>query len=321
MRRKTAVLAVLAGAALALAVFLFVRHRRPAEPEPFPPGALAGYLPPDSTAVLTLNPRLLFDAPLFQGRLRPALQRLVRRGISGEPWMGLAGIDAFTDLDQLQISFAAGDPEHPLWLVRGRFHPERFGVGPDKLRPRVEDGRRIYEYTDPDFGPTLLAPVGDTLVVSAAPRRLAETLAYAAKPHPVPLRYPVLAAALEQVDQKQPVWLAASLADFGSVGRMGWALELVLRPVLSRTRSVHGGLRVAEDLRAEFTFRAGNAEGARQLEEVLQREVDVAAGTVLVPGIDRDWLPFFQLLGSGKTTRNDTTVSLRCRLTAEQLQP
>jgi hypothetical protein len=322
MLRKIALFAVLIGTALALAAFLYLRYRSSTEPEPFPPGALAGYLPADSTVVLTLNVRPLLDAPVLRTRLGPALKNLLRRGAAGQPWFQLAGIDPFADIDQIQVSFAAGDPEHPLWLVRGRFFPARFQVGPDKLRPRVEKGRRIYEYTDLDFGPILLALVGDTLVVSALSCRLDDALACAAGPRPVGFRYPALAALLKRVDQKQAVWLAASLQDFGAAGSLkDWALSLVLRPVLARAQAISGGVAVAEDLRAEFAFRARDQESARQLEEDLKRAVEVAKEGAPLFVRDKDLLLFFQLLGTGVVGRDGAAVTLRCRLTAEQLSP
>ncbi len=319
MLRKTALFAGLLGATLALAAFLFLRYRTSTEPEPepFPPDALAGYLPADSTVVLALNVRPLLDAPVVRTRLGPALRNLLRRGANGEPWIDLAGIDPFADIEQIQVSFAAGDPAHPLWLVRGRFSRARFQVGPDKLRPRIEHGRGIYEYTDPDFGPTLLAPVGDTLVVSAVPGRLDDALAHAAEPRPVRFRYPALAALLKQVDQKQAVWLAASLADFGAVGGLkDWALSVVLRPVLAHAQTVSGGIALTDDVRAAFAFRARDEDGARRLEEDLKREAEAARGFSLFVR-DEDLLPVFQLLATGTTTREGDGVSLRCRLTAE----
>jgi hypothetical protein len=320
MRRKAGLFVVLA-AALALGAFLFLRYRGVAEPEPepFPPDALDGYVPADSAALITLNVRSLSEAPFFQGRLRPTLNRLVRRGAASQRWMDLAGIDPAANLDRLQISFAAGDPEHPLWLARGRFSPARFQVGPGKLQPRVERGRRVYEYTDPDFGPMLLAPVGDTLVVSAARGRVDDALAYAAGHRAAPLRYPALAALLKQVDQKQAVWLAASLEDFGPVGRME-GMELVLRPVLTHARTVAGSLHAADDLRADFTFQARDADAARLLEDSLKSAILLAQGARLL-GIDRDLLPLLQLMGSGETTRDGTAVTLRCRLPAAEVQP
>jgi hypothetical protein len=317
--RKIALFAVLIGAALALAAFLYLRYWSSTEPEPFPPGALAGYLPEDSTVVLTLNLHPLLEAPVVRGPLEPPLRGLLRRGTTGQPWMELAGIDSFTDIDQIQVSFTAGDTEHPLWLVRGRISAARFQVGPDKLRPRIEHGRRVYEYVDPDFGPTLLALVGDTLVVSALPCRLEDALAYGGGPRPLRFRYPALAALLKQVDQKQAVWLAASLQDFGAFGGLkDWALKAAIRPVLAHATAVSGGVAVAEDLRAELAFRARDEDGARQLEEDLKREVEAASGVGLFVK-DKDLLPFFQLLGTGVVARDGAAVSLRCRLTAEQL--
>jgi hypothetical protein len=319
MLRKAVLLAVLVGTALALAVFLYLRYRSSIEPEPFPPGALAGYLPEDSTVVLTLNLRSLLEAPVVRGPPGPTLRGLFRRGTAGQPWMELAGIDPFTDIDQIQVSFTAGDPEHPLWLIRGRISAARFQVGPDKLRPRIEHGRRVCEYDDPDFGPTLLALVGDTLVVSALPCRLADALAYASGPRHLRFRYPALAAILKQVDRKQAVWLAASLQDFGAVGGLkDWALKAAIRPVLAHATTVSGGVAVAEDLRAEFAFRTRDEDGARRLEEDLKREVEAASGVGLFVK-DKDLLPFFQLLGTGVVARDGAAVSLRCRLTAEQL--
>jgi hypothetical protein len=158
--------------------------------------------------------------------------------------------------------------------------------------------------------------------VSAVPARLTAALDYAGRPEPVTFRRRAFAELLQQADQRQAVWLAVSLGDLGRVARMeSRALDLVVRPLLEHTRELVGGLSAGDDLRAAFTFRAHNVEAASRLEVAIRSVVGLAEGAPLILGRDRDLLPLFQLLSTGETTRDATAVSLRCRLTTEQLPP
>lgn len=324
MRRKVGLVAALAGAVVALALFLILRGRGPTEPgyEAFPADVLKGYLPADTAAVVTLSPARLLDSPAVRGDLEASLRRLMRRATLTQLWLALAGIDPLTDLDQLQIVLGAKDLGRPLWLARGRIDRARFQVGPGKLRPRVEQGRRLYEYDDPDYGKVLLAPVGDTLVVSAAAEKLADALDCAAQPRPLTLRHQAFAGLLKQTDQGQAVWLAVSLEDLGRVGRLdSRVMDLVLRPVFEHARGIVGGLSAGADLRADFTFGTRDADAAARLDTAIKSAVELAQVAPLLGANDRDLLPLFQLLDTGKTAREATTISLRCRLPADPASP
>jgi hypothetical protein len=288
----------------------------------YPPDALAGYLPADSAAIVTVNLRRLEEAPLVRGRLGPAVRGLVKRVQTGLDWLGPTGIDPLADLDSLQVLFPARDASRPLLLARGRPDPGRFQVGPGKLEPGVVERHRVYDYKDPEAGPVRLAAVGDTLVVCANPARVADALAYAASPRPTPPADAVLRGLLGRVDRGQAVWLAASLERLGPVGRLeNRAVELLVRPVLTHARGIEGGLDVGEDLGAAFTFGARDEAGARQLEEALQSVILLAQGAPLLLRGDRELLPVFALLAAGQARREGDTVTLRCRLREDELPP
>jgi hypothetical protein len=132
-----------------------------------------------------------------------------------------------------------------------------------------------------------------------------------------------LASLLNEVDHRQNLWLVVSFNKMGAIGRLkNLGLELVLRPLLRDAESLHGGVECnADEVRAEFVFRAHGEEAAVELEGALQSSCQVAAGARLLPGIDPDLLPVFDLFGTGTTSRDGVTVVVRCRLPADRLAP
>jgi hypothetical protein len=326
MRLKISLLAVLAGAALALLAVLLLRFGGLATPPQnaaasYAADALADYLPADAAAVISLDLRGLRAAAVARGRLGEELRRLVYHSDVELPWLRLARVDPWKECDRVRVVLPAGEPTHPLWLVHGHIDPDRFEVGPAGLVPQSDGGRRLYEYRDPVLGPTWLATAGDTLVVSLGRARLLEALRHASEPHPTAVHDSTLRELLAKVDRTQALWLAASLEALGPMRMQNRALNAMLGPVLRRARGIQGGVRAGEDLGAELTLDTANEAAAEQLEGVLKNVVTVAQGAALLPGADPDLAPLFQLLGTGEATRAGAVVTLRCKLTAEMLGP
>lgn len=288
---------------------------------PFPPGVLADYVPADSEAVIAVNIRSLLASPAGQ-RLTPSLRQLVRRGEQQLRWMEPLGIKPFDDLYYLQISFAPSGGGQPLWLARGRWDRSRFQIGPDQLREKMVDHFRVLEYADRSSKrTTLFALAGDALVVSDTPTRVLAALKQASDPQPLTVRDTTLRELLEKIDRRQGLWFAASfkhlapVADFYSV----W-MNMILTPLFQHAESVYGGLTCADDLRAELHFRTATEESAAKLEAGLQVIIrEVVPGAALLMSRQQELLPLLHLLGSGETSRDGRTVSLRCRLAADQL--
>lgn len=294
---------------------------------PFPPGVLADYVPEDSEAVLAVNLRSLLDSPTGRRHLMSPLKELVQDGEDNFQWIHLLGINPFDDLDSLEISFAPGSGGQPLWLARGRVDRSRFQTGPGNLRKKTADHFRIWEYMDRQRKKTTtLALAGDALVVSDTPARITAALKQAANPRSVIVRDAALRELLRKVDRRQSIWLAASFRKFGPVERIDnrW-LELILRPLFRQAESVYGGLTCAEDVRAELHFASATEESAMKLEADLKNICNVAAevaqGAALLLRGQEELVPLVRLLGTGETNREGKSVSLRCRLLAEQLRP
>jgi hypothetical protein len=287
---------------------------------PFPTGALADYVPADSEAVAAVQVRSLLASPAGR-RLAPSLRQLVRRGEQQFRWMDLLNIKPFDDLDSLQISFAPSSGGQPLWLARGRLDRSRFQMGPDKLRAKKVDGFRVLEYTNRSSKrTTLLTPVGDALVVSDTPARVLAALKQASDPRPITVHDTTLRELLEKVDRRQSLWLAASFKHLAPIAEVDsvW-MKMILTPLLKHAESVHGGLTCTDELRAELHFRTATEESAAKLEADLQSIHDLIPGAALLMGRQKELLPLLHLLGSGETSRDGKTVSLRCRLAADQL--
>jgi hypothetical protein len=326
--RKVGLWGVPAVAAAGVLVAVLLRPWQPhsADSAPasvdYPSDALAEYAPADAAGLLTFDLRALREASLARGRLEMPLRRLAGRVRAELPWLGLAGVDVWADIDRVRVALPAGDADRPLWMVHGRIDPGRFQLGPGRLTPRTADGKRLYEYIDAVTGPTFLAAAGDTLVVSPGKARLTAALDYAAEPHGAEARDPTLRGLLARVDRKQPVWLAVSLAALGDTGRIdNFLLSALISPVLRRARTVQGSIAVGEDVTADFTFRAADEAAAEQLERVLRGGIDVAAGARLLPGADADLLPLLALVSAGEVSRDGVAVRLHSLLSADQVGP
>jgi hypothetical protein len=225
------------------------------------------------------------------------------------------------DPDSLRISFAPGRGEQPLWLVRGRFDPSRFQVGPGRLQKKTIDHFRFWEYVDRQTKrATMLAPVGDALVASETPARLLAALRQASNPQPISIRDQTLHDLLTKADRRQSIWFAAALRKVGPAVRIHhFLLESLLNPFLTHAESVHGGLTCAEDVRGEFHFRTGTDDDAAKLEMELNSMTVLAQGAPVLWSQEKELLPLFRLLASGRISRDGTTVSLRCRLAGNEL--
>jgi hypothetical protein len=285
------------------------------------PGALDNYIPEDSEAVLAIDVRSLREAPIVQQHFLTSLGQIVRDSQETFRWIELLGVNPLEDVDSLLISFAPGSGGQPLWLARGRLDPTRFQVGPDRLQRDALGSFRVWKYSDRKTKrQTVLAPAGDALLVSDTPARVLAALRQASEPQTTHVRDATLRDQLAQVDRHSSLWFAASFKDLGTVARIDhfW-LEKLLRPLFRYAESVRGHIACSEDLRAELHFHSATEENAVKLQEDLNNLCGVAAGAPLLLGRRKELLPLFRLLATGETSRDGLNVSLRCRVTAEQL--
>jgi hypothetical protein len=327
-RRPSRFLVVTAVAAAALAVvvvFLFrdrLLDRWRAREEldnGFPPGVLADYVPEDSEALLAANVRSLRESPSGRQLLGPSLRQLLARAERRLRWIELLGINTLEDLDTLQISFAPGAGGQPLWLARGRLDRSRIQLGPDKLQETTLDHFRVWKWSDrPNKRATLIAPVGDTLVVSDTSSRVQAALRQASDPRPPAVRDAVLRELLAKVDRRQSVWFAASVRSLGPLdGLKDLWLTMLLRPVLAHAESIRGGIDCGDELRADLHFRAASIEDADRLETSLKSIRDLAREGGWLLGGQKELRPLLRLIGSATLHRDGTSIQLRSRLPAE----
>jgi hypothetical protein len=309
-------MAGVAGAALAVLLGFSGEERDGS----YPPGALADYMPEDSEALLFVDVRSLRESPIGWLHLRPTLQQLLGSVQGRLPWLDALGINPFDDLDTLQISFAPGAGGQPLWLTRGRLDRSRLQTAAGKLQATTLDRFPVWECADRSTKrTTVLARVGDALVVGETRGRVLAALKEASDPRRIEVRDATLRELLTKVDRRQSLWLAASVAGLGPLGEIkGLGL---LRPLLGHADSVHGGITCADDLRAELHFHAVSDEDAARLETTLKsiRETAATPGAAWLLGIPKELLPLLRLIGTGKISRKGKAILLRCRLTADQL--
>ncbi|HEY7328284.1 MAG TPA: hypothetical protein VH592_11615 [Gemmataceae bacterium] len=321
------VLANLTGIALAflLALFfaprLFRGWRSDDLDSRFPPDALADYLPEDSAAVIGVNFHELLVSPIGRQHLRKSLQQLIVRSEQQLPWLEWTRIRPIEDIENLLISFASRGGGEPLLLARGRIDRSRFQIGSGMLEQKLLDHSRIWEYSDrPAKETTLLAVVGDMLVVSDSRGRVQAALKQASNPQPTSVRDANLRELLTKVDRKQSIWVAVSVKQLGPVSAIeNYLLRMIVRPVLMHADIVYGGITCAEDIRAELHFRSATEENAAHLETDLKSICDAAPGAGLLAR-QNEVQPLLRLLAVGRIRREGKTIHLACRLTAEQLQ-
>jgi hypothetical protein len=314
--------ATVASCSLLLGDWLITSWRRSDDlGDRFPPGVLADYLPEDSAAVLAVNVRQLRETPIGEQPLSPFLQRILVHAELRLPWLESTRIKPLDDFDTLLVSFASNVGGEPLLLARGRFDSSRFQIGPDKLQDKPLDRFRIWQDSDHDANQkTLLATVGDFLVVSKAKNRVQAALKQASGPRPVRMRDGTLRQLLEKVDRRQGLWLAASMKNLSPIsGIDNYWLKMILRPLLAHAESVYGGITCAEDLRAELHFSTATDADAAQLEADLKNICEVAPGLTLLAHTD-ELLPLLRLLAAGQIRREGKTIQLRCQIAAEQLE-
>jgi hypothetical protein len=285
----------------------------------FPPGVLADYVPEDSQAVLVVNARQVRESPAGRKYLAPLIQQMIRQAGGRLQWIELLGLNDLDDLDSLQISFAPSAGEEPMWLLRGRFDPSRVQIGSDKLQENSLDRFRVWEHTDRrEKRTTIIAPLGDMLAVSESRNRVLLAFKHASNPQANTVRDATLRELLTKVDRQQTLWLAASLRNLGSINEIedSW-LKLLLRPLRTHAESVYGGMQCAEDVRADFHFRAATEDKATQLEMAIQSIRDLASegGSLLVR--QKELQPLLRLLGASQIQRESASIQLRSRLAPE----
>jgi hypothetical protein len=272
-----------------------------------PAEALADYLPTDAAGVFHLGIRQLREAPAAQPLL-PSLRQLALRGQIELGWLGCARVD-LAGADDLRAVLVAKGTAGTAWFVRGPIDPERFQLGPKCLQERQVQGRRLWEYKEPD-GTLWQLWASPHLLIAASPPRMAELLAFRAVPVPSSERSTPVAPLLAGVDRTRPLWLAVSLQALGRLGRPeNRTIDLIVGPILRYARTVTGGLSVGEEIRGDFVFTTANPEAARSLEEGLRSVLLLAEGAGLF--VDRDLQPLLRLLGGGEISRDGTTVTLR----------
>jgi hypothetical protein len=320
-RRHLLVLAgtMVAGLAVLFGLWLLWAWRAEDLGKRFPPGILADYVPEDSEAVLAVQVRQLLETPLGRQHLSSSLRQLIGQVKQRLPWLDLTKINPFDDLDTLLISFAPSSGR-PLLLAHGRIDSSRFPIGPLSFQEKLLDHVRVWEYNDPSSKrTTLLAPVGDTFVVSETRSRVQAALKQANDPQPIHVQDARLREMLMKVARRQTLWLAASIENLGPVSEIdNYLLKMLLRPLFAHAESVYGGITCAEDLQAELHFRTATEEKAAQLETDLKSICEAALGIAMM-GRQNDLLPLLRLLAAGQIHREGQTILLRCRLTSDQL--
>lgn len=271
------------------------------------------YLPDDATAVFALNVKQLIDTALFKKHFEEKLKRILKDNPIAQLGLIARGIDPLKDISNLVGAFAELGPGEVkgLYICQGHFDAARMRVSweTEGLKPvNVPDGSggyyRLYELELPQPSkPMFFAVVGEgTFVYSFGKADVIEACTKGAGRRKTVLKDKNLQGLLDQVDQRQTLWLAAT----GSLRAGNRTLQEELD-----VESVMGGITVAEELRAEVMLTAVSAAAAEKINEETIRGL-VQATTNLVAEVEKqkELAPLLDVLRTVKSTAREKTVTI-----------
>ena len=281
----------------------------------------ADYLPPDAGAVLHIKLREAQDSKYVKKEFG-SLLGTVREIFAPREMQTALGVDASKDVDWIQVIWTEGDTDHPLVLVAGDFNPAKFKLDPKGLHPvnKPGDRYRLYEMPGTQLtGPVTLAPGDHKVLMCDKPSRVHAVLDDAATGRMPVVADATLADLFQQVDRKQTIWGVASRKKLEPLPAKlpDATLETFARPILQNADAVYGGITCGDNIQGTLHLQAESNEKAQVLEAYLREQCGAAKASYSLAkllGIQNDYSPLLQFLGTGKVTRDGRTVTLTCQL-------
>jgi hypothetical protein len=280
------------------------------------------YLPSDTTAVLRVNWRETQDSKYVKQNFGPVL-RQYREEFAPAGMLQALGIDADKDLEWFQLIVAAGDHEHPLLVLSGKFDPVNFKTMPNGLQQIKEppgDRYRLFSLPYPRTNGKLTLTASDRLLlVSDKASRVTDALADGAAGRMPALQDRLLEEILrKKVDRKQSLWGAATLnkpkpPPFPPLEPFGSELN----KIVTASDAVYGGLTFADDVQGAMYFQTNSAAKASEVEHSLSHLLPAVKAAVSPWGklaTPPQFVPLLELVAACEVTRDDDIVVLRRRL-------
>jgi hypothetical protein len=278
--------------------------------------------PADAEAVVTVNVRQLLQAPVVRKHALDPLKLLLERHDELQQLFAAAGLDPLRDVDTISLS-TSGNPTASgklLAVVRGRFDPAKVRAAageyarkhPGRLKSLKAGELPLWEITS-DNKSYYAAFAGDnSLVVSNTKEDTAAAVGRASQP-PQPLNKE-MQAALEQLKDGEPVWLALVATD--SIKQLLRSDELA-KNFADALRSVTGTLELTDAAQLTLVVHSSTATAAGQIKQQLDNLLKLLA--FVGGGEDARSQIVKEVIDNVKLGTDKNDVSLRLRLTDAQL--
>ena len=143
-------------------------------------------MPQDSEAVLFVNVRQLSETPRGRQHLAPLIRHLFEQAAKRLRWFDYANINPLSDLDTLRISFAPVRADNRYCRCRSDRSlslSDRSGLNSRNSRSIISVSQGHNEHAAKRT--TLLAPLGDMLVVGETRDSVQAALRQAIDPQPI----------------------------------------------------------------------------------------------------------------------------------------
>jgi hypothetical protein len=275
-------------------------------------------LPPDTTAVLTVNVRAVLDSGVVQKHALELIRGALKHNEQVEKLLAAAGVDPLRDLTSVVMAAPGLAPKKLVAIVHGKFDLDKihkaadaFAVkNPADLVVHKEGGLRVYESRQGAHTTFAAFIDGETLV--ASPTQALVTAAAGKKEAKVSTE---LQAALGPVNDKQGVWLAAVVpAELKKV----LARNPQAKDLAEKVQSLGGGVTLNNGVQASFQVVTTDAEAADSLAKLLDGGKGFAA--LLVSGNPQFGKFLADVIESIEIGTDKTTVKIGLKVTAEQIE-
>jgi serine/threonine protein kinase len=283
--------------------------------------APGSYLPADTAALVSVNVRELWSAPIVRQLKTTGTADHLARGRLGGRLQYQLRYDPEQDVDQVRVLYGADTLDRPLYQALGRFDRAQFRLAPPALE-RLDTERHppftVYRSSNTAGNQTTFATDGRTLLCCQDRQRVADALAG----RQAELRDGRFKALFHAVNQQQTVWFAADLAPYrGYRPSTGDAEEdEILAAFFAHAESVYGGIRFKKDAEAVVYVETRDQLHADRFEQAfndLQSFGRKCAGETTT----QPWLqPLARCLARADLVRHDTHFVLHFRLTPDLVQ-
>jgi hypothetical protein len=282
-------------------------------------GQIDPYLPNDTEIVILVNVRQVLGSPLVARNLDQIRQGLQKVDELQKTLTAL-GFDLLRDLDSVTASSSEGSsPDRAVIVVHGRFDVPRFQakaaeVARDmgNLLKVVKAGEyTLYEIAVPNDPRPIVVGLVDGTTIVASPNRDRVIDAFdvrAGKKRPAP------SATFRQIMELADPTLSVALVAAGSALAKGV-------PHAEQIQYLAGGVRVADDIRTDFTIATRDEESARTLTKMLEEGIPQGKYLLTIVAANRKELaPFVQILETLKVAGQGSVVTVRGQVTKEWIE-